>query len=269
MRIGQVLTNLIDNAIKFTARGTVLVRVEQVLRDEDGIDLVFRIADTGVGIAPEDMELIFQPFMQADMSTARMQGGTGLGLSICRHLASAMGGQISVSSQPNVGSTFTFTVPVERAVAPPVTLVRSLERSSPIIRAAKAPIRLLIADDDKNMRTLAEIMLSRRGYEMTLVEDGAAAVESALAATYDCIIVDMHMPVMHGPDVMRAIQKAEMENSRRRPPMIALTADVIPDHIRKFVNAGADAVVAKPVDWNQLDAKIQELTAIRLAARAS
>jgi CheY-like chemotaxis protein len=160
-------------------------------------------------------------------------------------------------------------VPVERAVAPPVTLVRSLERSSPIIRAAKAPIRLLIADDDKNMRTLAEIMLSRRGYEMTLVEDGAAAVESALAATYDCIIVDMHMPVMHGPDVMRAIQKAEMENSRRRPPMIALTADVIPDHIRKFVNAGADAVVAKPVDWNQLDAKIQELTAIRLAARAS
>ena len=269
MRIGQVLTNLIDNAIKFTARGTVLVRVEQVLRDEDGIDLVFRIADTGVGIAPEDMELIFQPFMQADMSTARMQGGTGLGLSICRHLASAMGGQISVSSQPGVGSTFTFTVPVERAVAPPVTLVRSLERSSPILRAAKAPIRLLIADDDKNMRTLAEIMLSRRGYEMTLVEDGAAAVESALAATYDCIIVDMHMPVMHGPDVMRAIQKAEMENSRRRTPMIALTADVIPDHIRKFVNAGADAVVAKPVDWNQLDAKIQELTAIRLAARAS
>ena len=77
------------------------------------------------------------------------------------------------------------------------------------------------------------------------------------------------MPVMHGPDVMRAIQKAEMENSRHRTPMIALTADVIPDHIRKFVNAGADAVVAKPVDWNQLDAKIQELTAIRLAARAS
>lgn len=162
MRIGQVLTNLIDNAIKFTARGTVLVRVEQVMRDEDGIDLVFRIADTGAGIAPEHMELIFEPFMQADMSTSRMQGGTGLGLSICRHLVSAMGGHLSVSSQPNVGSTFTFTVPVERAVAPPVTLVRSLERPAPALRSAKAPLRLLIADDDRNMRTLAEIMLSRR-----------------------------------------------------------------------------------------------------------
>ncbi len=272
LRIGQILTNFIDNAIKFTPSGTILVRIEQVVRGNGEIDLIGSVADTGIGIAPEHMERIFEPFIQADMSTSRMQSGTGLGLSICRHLATAMGGEISVSSQPGAGSTFTFKVPVERGIPTPALNVRPLERPMPqsTTRGTKASLRILVADDDKNMRTLADIMLVRRGHEVTIVEDGAAAVDAALAASYDCMIVDMHMPAINGPDVMRTIQKAEMDAGGRRTPMIALTADVLPEHIRTFVDAGADAVVAKPVEWNQLEAKIQELTGARIsAAKAS
>ncbi|MGE3335813.1 MAG: ATP-binding protein [Rhodospirillaceae bacterium] len=270
LRIGQVLTNLIDNAIKFTPQGAVVVRVEQTVRDDVGFDLTYSVIDTGVGIAPEHMERIFEPFIQADMSTSRTHGGTGLGLSICRHLVTAMGGELKVSSQPRSGSAFTFTVPVQRALSPPVPIGRALDRTAPPApRPSKTPLRLLVADDDKNMRTLADIMLLRRGFEVTLVEDGAAAIQAAAAHEYDCIILDMHMPVMNGREVMRALQKAETDGSGRRTPLIALTADVVPDHVRTFVDAGADAVVAKPVEWNQLEAKILELVSARTAAKAS
>lgn len=268
LRIGQILTNLVDNAIKFTPSGTVLVRIEQVERDDGLIDLVGSVADTGIGIAPEQVERIFEPFIQADMSTSRMEGGTGLGLSICRRLAAAMAGEISVSSQPGNGATFTFKIPVERGMPAPSLNVHPLAPPLPQSpkHGGKAPLRILVADDDKNMRTLAEIMLTRRGHDVTIVEDGAAAVDAALAASYDCLIVDMHMPVLNGPGVMRAVQKAETDAGGRRTPMIALTADVLPQHVRTFVDAGADAVVAKPVEWNQLEAKIQELTGPRVAA---
>ncbi len=270
LRIGQVLTNLIDNAIKFTPRGSVAVRVAQTPRDDVGFDLTYCVIDTGIGIAPEHIERIFEPFIQADMSTARNHGGTGLGLSICRHLVRAMGGELKAVSQPRGGSVFTFTVPVQRALAPTVPIGRALERTAPPApRTGKAPLRLLIVDDDKNMRILAEIMLLRRGFEVTLVEDGPAAIAAAAADEYDCIIVDMHMPVMNGRDVMRAIQRSEIEGGGRRTSLIALTADVVPDHVRTFIEAGADAVVAKPVEWNQLEAKILELVGARTAAKAS
>jgi signal transduction histidine kinase/ActR/RegA family two-component response regulator len=270
LRIGQVLTNLIDNAIKFTPRGTVVVRVEQRISDDVGFDMIYSVIDTGIGIAPEHMERIFEPFIQADMSTSRNHGGTGLGLSICRHLVTAMGGELKVSSQPHSGSAFTFSIPVQRALAPPVPIGRAFERMAPPApRISKMPLRLLVADDDKNMRILADIMLLRRGFEVTLVEDGAAAVEAATAGEYDCVIVDMHMPVMNGREVMRAIRKTELQTLSRRTPLIALTADVVADHVRAFVEAGADAVVAKPVEWNQLEAKILELVSTRTAAKAS
>jgi len=270
LRIGQVLTNLIDNAIKFTPHGTVAVRVEQTVHDDAGLDMTYSVIDTGIGIAPEHMERIFEPFIQADMSTSRNHGGTGLGLSICRHLATAMGGELNVSSQPRRGSTFTFTVPVTRALAPPVPIGHARERatlSTP--RASNMPLRLLVADDDKNMRTLADIMLQRRGFEITLVEDGTAAIQAAATCEYDCIIVDMHMPMMNGREVMRAILKGESGKSDGRTPLIALTADVVPDHVRAFVDAGADAVIAKPVEWNQLEEKILELVNVSATAKAS
>jgi len=270
LRIGQVVTNLVDNAIKFTPRGSVVVRLELKTRGEDASDLIVSVTDTGIGIAPKDIERIFEPFIQADMSTSRAQAGTGLGLSICRHLVDAMGGALNVTSAAGSGTTFTLTIPVQRAAPMPVPMVRAPERQTPQmpVRSTKTPLRVLVVDDDKNMRTLADIMLLRRGYEVVLVEDGPSAIDAARIASYDCIIVDMHMPVMNGRDVMRAIQAVEMQGSGRRTPMIALTADVMPEHVKAFVDAGADAVVAKPVDWTQLDAKIVELTQRRMAAQA-
>ncbi|MGE4064554.1 MAG: ATP-binding protein [Rhodospirillaceae bacterium] len=269
LRIGQVLTNLVDNAVKFTSRGAVLVRVGQATRIDGDFDLTFSVIDSGTGIPAEQMERIFEPFIQADMSTSRKYGGTGLGLSICRRLTEAMSGTLSVASQPASGSTFTFTVPVRRAPTTPAAMTRVVDASTQSGPRPANGLSLLIADDDKNMRTLAEIMLERRGYAVTLVEDGAALIAAAAARAYDCIIVDMHMPTKNGPEAMRIVRDAEFKRAGPRAPMLALTADVLPEHVRSFIAAGADAVVAKPVDWNMLDARIQELVRTRVAAKAS
>ncbi len=268
LRIRQVLTNLVDNAIKFTMRGAVVVRIEQAPRDGGEIELTCSVIDTGIGIAPEHLERIFEPFIQADMTTSRTHGGTGLGLSICRHLVNAMGGELKVSSQPGIGSSFTFAVTVQKALAPAVPLTRVQDRpAASMPRKMKTPLRLLVADDDQNMRILADIILLKRGFEVTLVEDGAAAIDLAAKGHFDCIILDMHMPVVNGPDVMRTIHQGATTGGR--PPLIALTADVVPDHVTMFLEAGADAVIAKPVDWNLLEAKILELVNARAAAKAS
>jgi signal transduction histidine kinase/ActR/RegA family two-component response regulator len=265
LRIGQALSNLIDNAIKFTSTGGVVVRAEQSAREDGMLFMSFKVIDTGIGIASNQSERIFEPFVQADTSTSRVYGGAGLGLPICRALARAMGGDVSISSELGGGSTFTLQVPLERgvAVSDVVTLPRLGEWNNQcpaaIVRRSQRTLRLLLADDDISMRTVAEIMLEERGHAVTLVEDGAAAVSAAGAAHYDCILVDMHMPGMNGPDAMRALRNTEVAAGTRRVPIIALSADVIPEHVRGFIEAGADAFVAKPVAWEALEAKMQEL----------
>ncbi len=260
-RIGQVLSNLVDNAIKFTAEGAVTMRVEQRADTDGRFMLICAIIDSGIGIPPDKIERIFDPFIQADMSISRAYGGSGLGLAICRKLADALGGDISVASQPGKGSVFTMRVPVERgacSVAARPLALRAVSSSD--MREVTSSLRLLVADDDANMRTLANIMLPPRGCEVTVAEDGAVALEAARRGGYDCILIDMHMPVMNGPEVMRAIQKFEAETLARPTPMIALTADVIPEHVRAFMDAGAKAVIAKPVEWDKLEAVIRALT---------
>ncbi len=256
------------------------MRVERSAR-EDGMLLVsFKIIDTGIGITSNQGERIFEPFVQADTSTSRVYGGAGLGLAICRALARAMGGDVSISSELGAGSTFTMQIPLERGVA--VSDVVTLPKlsawdgsaSTATVRRSQRSLRLLLADDDISMRTVAEIMLEERGHAITLVEDGAAAVSAAGAGHYDCILIDMHMPGMNGPDAMRALRNAEVAAGAPRVPIIALSADVIPDHVRAFMEAGADAFVAKPVGWDALEAKMQELvskaaTAVKPAMQAT
>jgi len=258
LRVGQVVSNLLDNAVKFTSRGVIVVAVAQTTREDGALVLTCSITDTGIGIAPEKIEDIFQPFIQADMSTARVYGGSGLGLAICRNLAVVMGGDISVVSQPGCGSTFTLSIPLERGVAVPAQPSVPLSPLPYIGPVNKGPLRLLMADDDANMRAVADIMLHHRGYLVTIVEDGAAAVEAARANAYDCIIMDMHMPVMTGSDAIGTLRSAE--GARGAVPIIALTADVIPAHVEVFLKRGADAFVGKPVEWDVLDAKIKQLT---------
>lgn len=273
-RVGQVLANLVDNAIKFTPRGSVVICVTQARCRSGALVSTFAVADTGIGIPPGEIERIFDPFVQADMSTSRTHGGAGLGLAICRRFAAALNGRISVTSTPQQGSTFTFDVPLAPAApgAPACSAGAEDRAAAAVVRlppqpaapTEHRPLRLLVADDDVNMRTLADIMFRRHGHEVSIVEDGARAVGAVRAARYDCLILDMHMPVMNGPDAMRAIRQAE--EARRgscRLPIIALTADVMPDHVRGFMDAGADLVVAKPIEWDMLDVKIRELTRAR------
>jgi len=270
-RISHVLSNLIDNAIKFTAQGIVTVRVAQEPRADGDLTLLYAVSDTGIGLSAAQIDRIFEPFVQADASTSRKYGGSGLGLAICRKLVEAMGGDISVTSHLGTGATFAFQVPVSAAAATP----HNQSKTPPLIGLSdlNAPrpdgnrtLHLLVAEDDPHMQTLVDIMLPRMGYVVTVVHDGVAAVAAARAHTYDCIVMDMHMPVMDGPEAMRAIHAAEAEKGlSRRTPIIALTADLISDHVRGFLEAGADVVVAKPVDWSILDARIQALAGERVS----
>lgn len=265
-RIGQALANVVDNAIKFTERGSVVVRLSQTLREDGMLLLTCVVTDTGIGISTEPIARIFEPFIQGDMSTSRTHGGSGLGLSISRTLIDAMGGDISVTTQPGEGSAFKISVPLERLGLATTTAVQSAQPTPQTQELAGNPLRILVAEDDANMRILADIMLSRRGHLLTIAEDGRAALEAASKHAYDCFILDMHMPVVDGREVMRVLRrKGPANHTVKRTPIIALTADVVPEHVRAFLDAGADAVVAKPVEWEMLEAKIRQLTSQRIS----
>ncbi len=269
-RISHVLSNVIDNAIKFTDHGTVTVSVRQIQRDDGRLTMECTVSDTGIGLSESEVAHVFEPFIQADNSISRKYGGSGLGLAICRKLLDAMDGEVSVVSRPGHGAAFTIKIPLASGGA-------EHRISHENVQTADTPpaphqrrddtLRLLVAEDDANMQLLIDIMLPRLGHAVTVVRDGAAAVAAAGANAYDCIIMDMHMPVMNGPEAMRRIHEAERAMGRRTP-MIALTADLIPEHVHTFLEAGADAVVGKPVDWDTLEAKIRQLSADRVPAGA-
>lgn len=265
-RINHVLSNLLDNAIKFTERGAVTIRGNQTVREDGGLALTCAVVDTGIGLSPAQAAHIFEPFAQVDTSISRTYGGSGLGLAICRKLLKAMDGEIAVTSNLGSGSTFTIQVPLlaqlpESSARPDVLPARDKIPAEAGPQRDGKSVRLLVAYDDANMQILIDIMLPRMGYDVTVVHDGTAAIAAAAIDTYDCILIDMHMPVLDGPDAMRAIHAAEAtKDALRRTPIIALTADLIPEHVASFLAAGAEAVVAKPVDWSALHARIQQVT---------
>jgi signal transduction histidine kinase/ActR/RegA family two-component response regulator len=254
-RISQVLSNLIDNAVKFTNAGTVILTIDQTPHGE-GLMLNCTVADTGIGIAADQHGEIFKPFTQGDTSISRKYGGSGLGLAICRALVDAMGGDIAVSSKPGHGAVFTIKVPLIAAAArAPATA----SRPAPPLGAPR-PLKVLVAEDDVNMRVILEMKLPQMGYDATLVGDGVAALKAAAGGGYDCILMDMHMPIMDGPDAVRAIRAVEAARGGRRVPIIALTADLISERVRGFREAGVDEIAEKPVNWTAIAAQIQQLT---------
>ncbi len=252
-RIAQVLSNLMDNALKFTDAGGVALSLDQTQRG-DSLLLTCAVSDTGIGIASSQQAEIFAPFVQADTSISRKYGGSGLGLTICRGLAQAMGGDITVSSKPGHGSTFTLTVPIEHG-APHTT-----RATLPTAPAGGRALNLLAAEDDASMRMILEIKLAQMGHKITIVNDGLAALKAASAGGYDCILMDMHMPVMNGPDAVRAIRAGEAARGAPRVPILAVTADLIPERVRGFREAGVDDIAGKPVNWDSVDAQIRQLT---------
>ena len=248
-RMRQVLLNFLSNAVKFTARGEVRVRLDWA----DGV-LRAEVRDSGIGIPREILDRLFERFVQADASTTRKFGGTGLGLSISRRLIDMMGGRIGADSAPGEGSTFWFEAP-----APETEMNHAVTAETDF--DAGRPLRVLVADDAPANRELVSVMLTSAGIEVETVTNGAEAVDAARAGRYDVILMDVHMPVMDGLDASRAIR--QLDGPVSRTPIVALTANVQPEQIAACREAGMDAHMGKPIQPLQL---LQTLIAQSTAA---
>ncbi|MBK8335192.1 MAG: response regulator [Sterolibacteriaceae bacterium] len=246
VRLRQVLTNLLGNAVKFTERGTVTLRTRRLAaRAGDArIWLRFEVRDSGIGIAPASLERLFQPFVQADESTTRAFGGTGLGLVISRYLVELMGGTIGVQSAPGQGSTFHFELPFEAATS------GAPQSSASLPAARRIHARVLIAEDNLVNQEIVGAMLAKLGVETNIVDNGARAVEALRTERFDLVLMDCQMPVLDGYAATAQIRASEPPD--RRTPIIALTANAFVEDRKLCAKAGMDDYLAKPVSFATL-----------------
>ena len=236
-RLLQMLLNLLSNAIKFTPRGGISISVARD-SDPDGDRIRISVTDTGIGIAAEKLPLLFNNFSQLDRSISRHYGGTGLGLSICKRLAEAMGGTIGVDSKLGSGSTFWFTIAMAEAISP-------IDSVAPGPVATHGHSRILVAEDLPMNQVIVEALLKADGHTVTLVADGAAALAAVKEEPFDLILMDMEMPVMTGIEATRAIRV--LAGPARSIPIIALTANAMPEEIARCLNAGMNDHLSKPI----------------------
>ncbi|MFZ3005188.1 MAG: ATP-binding protein [Phenylobacterium sp.] len=250
-RVRQIVYNLVSNAVKFTDRGEVSVAVSVAAPH-----LVFKVSDTGPGIAADRLGALFQKFVQADASTTRRFGGSGLGLAICRELATLMGGDIEAASAPGQGSVFTVRLPLTRIGDAHGQAVRDDSFEAPPLRDGSA-LRILAAEDNPMNQLVLRTLLAQVGIEVTCVDNGELAVAAAASGDWDAILMDVQMPVMDGPTATRLIREWEQADSRRRTPIIALTANAMAHHAAEYVAAGMDVLVPKPLELERLLIAIQ------------
>jgi signal transduction histidine kinase/ActR/RegA family two-component response regulator len=261
VRIGQILMNLVNNAIKFTDKGGVTVTLERGAPSGDGFMLQIVVRDSGIGIPTDKQQAIFDAFSQADMSTTRVYGGSGLGLTICSRLATLMGGGISVSSKPGAGSTFRASLRVGVAAADGDT---GAATPAAVVPADAAPgtaagMHALLAEDNPVNLAVAEAMLLRLGYRVTIVGNGREAIAQARATRFDAILMDIQMPDIGGLDATRAIRDSERETGWRTP-IVAFTASAMQGDRERCLAAGMDAYLAKPFELDQLARELQAVT---------
>ncbi|MGE7197594.1 ATP-binding protein [Brevundimonas naejangsanensis] len=236
VRIAQIVSNLVSNAVKFTAQGHVAVRVD-VAGDAQAERLLIEVEDEGIGFDEQAAQRLFQPFVQADDAISRQFGGTGLGLSICRLLAELMGGTISAESALGRGSVFRVAIPIERQ-AP-----NSDEASA----EPAGRLRVLAVEDNPANQMVVRCLLEPLGFEIVTADNGAEGVERFMLEPFDMVLMDMQMPVMDGLEAMRRIRASEARSGRRRTPIVMLTANTTEAHHVKAMQAGADHLTAKPV----------------------
>jgi len=259
-RIRQILFNLTGNAVKFTETGGIRVRVAHTATPDGRCEIRFEVVDTGIGIPKEAQGTIFEKFSQADSSTTRVFGGTGLGLAICSQLAGMMGGAIGVESSPGAGSTFWFTVVCGQGMADemPVDATAPSQPDAPIEGDEQMASILLVEDNAINREIVATILESI-GFRVDSVNDGVAAVETLRNSTYDLVLMDAHMPRMDGIEATREIRR--LPGAISKVPIIALTADAMVGAREKFLAAGMNDYVTKPVDPKQLYRTIERCLA--------
>jgi len=248
-RLRQVLLNLIGNALKFTERGSVTLRVEL---DPGGIPgwLRFSVIDTGIGIAADKSQMIFDRFTQADSSTTRQYGGTGLGLAISKAFVELMGGKLGCVSELGKGSTFYLTAPF--VIRSEIAAAECAEPKAAAIRSRKIDLlegssRVLLADDSEYNVLLIRAYLKNSGIGLEVAENGKIAVEKVLSSRPDLILMDVQMPVMDGLEATRAIRQAEARTRARPIPILALTADAGQEAVARSLSAGCSEHLSKPV----------------------
>jgi PAS domain S-box-containing protein len=242
-RLRQILLNLLTNALKFTERGRVGVTVRA--EPDAGHDLLrFEISDTGIGIAPDNLHLLFEQFSQVDRSDTRKYGGSGLGLAISRRLAEAMSGSIGVTSEVGAGSIFWFTAQLPATAGPSESAVTGRRRTDVV------PRRILLVDDNSVNQLVARAMLGKDGHDVVVVGDGAEALAAVQEQSFDLVLMDMQMPIMGGVEASRRIR--ELDGPVRDIPIVALSANVMTEDITSCREAGMNDHLAKPIDRDQL-----------------
>jgi len=272
-RLRQILVNLVGNAIKFTSVGGVRVVTSFEPNWREGRAAVrVEVIDTGIGMPPEAIKRLGEPFVQADASTTRQFGGTGLGLAITRRILDMMEGQLAVESAVGKGSTFVVTIPIG-----PLDGVQMLDHPAKTIRAASSPtaqgappktalsnVRVLFAEDAPVNQTLIATVLEKSGATVTLAANGIIALATALAEQFDVILMDMQMPEMDGYEATRRLREAGY-----RRPIIALTANALAEDRNKCLSVGCDDYLAKPIDRSRLIATVARHAGTASAMRAS
>jgi len=249
LRFRQILTNLLGNAVKFTERGTVEAKVTAHREGAHRVWLCGEVRDTGIGMAAETLDKLFEPFQQADNTTTRRFGGSGLGLAICKRLVDTMQGELTVSSDEGVGSCFCFRIPFEPS-----------SRSQLVITARSAPApdqltqlsgtRVLLVEDNELNQQLAIELLEERGVSVTVADQGRIALERLTHERFDLVLMDIQMPVMDGYEATRRIR---LMPAHKQTPIIALTAHAMTDERERCLTAGMNDVLTKPVDPVDLD----------------
>jgi signal transduction histidine kinase/CheY-like chemotaxis protein len=250
-RIRRMLYSLADNAVKFTEVGGVTLSVEQEAKA-----LVFRVADTGIGIAPEHQTQLFDGFFQADGGRTRRYGGAGLGLAICQQMTAMMDGAIEAVSEPGQGSTFILRLPL--TPVPASADPGRAERPDPAAKPeASGEIRVLAAEDNATNQLVLKALLGQAGIVPTVVENGREALEAWEAQEWDMILMDIQMPVMDGVSATRAIRERERADGRAHTPIIAVTANAMTHQVAEYEAAGMDHMVPKPIDVTSLFAAME------------
>jgi CheY-like chemotaxis protein len=242
-RLQQALLNYATNAVKFTASGSVTLRVLREYETADAMQLRFEVEDTGIGIAPEAMSRLFSSFEQADNSTTRKYGGTGLGLAITRHLAQLMAGDAGATSSPGAGSTFWFTATLKKNTSAPAATTFSPVDAEDGIRRRYHGCRILVVDDEPVNREVAQIQLEAAGLLVDQAADGGEAVAMAQDTDYIAILMDMQMPILDGLDATRRIRR---NPDRLHTPIIAMTANAFAEDKARCMAAGMNDFLAKP-----------------------
>ncbi len=260
-RLRQIITNLVSNAIKFTRKGSVTLQIRKDAEDEQTATLRFLVRDSGIGIPADKLEHIFEPFTQADSSTTRTYGGTGLGLAICKQLAELMGGSIGVESVEGRGSTFWFTVVMNKQADqhPAFTLLSQRHLLAPLlIGEVSTSIRILLVEDDPRAKKTLPKLLRNYGYQVDVAGDGKAALQALESNDYVLVLMDCMMPDMSGYEVTAAIRDPSSVVRRHDIPVIALTGNVMKQDVEKCIAAGMDDHLPKPLILEDLLAKLEK-----------